>query len=257
VRVAAPLHYGTAMTSPVVLLVEDDHNLRAVAADVLSDAGFRVHSAPDAETAREIWTQYGPLALLLTDVVLPGKTGPELARELQELQPALPVVFMSGTTRNIALPAGAFLLQKPFSTADLLEAAREHLRSAPRSRRVLLVDDEASISLPMARYFRQLGCTTDVAAEVEEAAALAIHHRYDVAILDLRLTQWGGGEGLQVLDELRKANRGAAIVILSAHVDEEAEREARSRGADAVLRKPYPLSSLARLAFEIMGDAVA
>jgi DNA-binding response OmpR family regulator len=251
------LHYGTAMTSPVVLLVEDDHSLRAITADVLSAAGFQVHSAPDAETAREIWTQHGPLDLLLTDVVLPGKSGPELASELRELQPALPTVFVSGSTRDIALPAGAYLLQKPFSTDDLLDAVRKHLGSAPRSRRVLLVDDETSISLPMARYFRQLGCTTDVAGEVEEAVALAIHHRYDVAILDLRLTQWGGGEGLQVVDELRKANRGAAIVILSAHVDEEAEREARSRGADAVVRKPYPLPSLARLAFQIMGDAVA
>ena len=245
------------MTTPVLLLVEDDHNLRHITAEVLTAAGYEVHSAPDAATARDIWTEYGPLDLLLTDVVLPGKTGPALADELRDLQPNLPVVFLSGATRGARLPEGALLLEKPFTAAGLLDAVRKQLTPAHRSRRVLLVDDEVSISIPMARYFRQLGCTTDVAGEVEEAAALAIHHRYDVAILDLRLTQWGGGEGLQVVDELRKANRGAAIVILSAYVDEDAEREARSRGADAVLRKPYPLPSLARLAFQIMGEDVA
>ena len=252
------LHYGAAMTtSPVLLLVEDDRNLRSITAEVLSTAGFEVHSAPDADTARDIWTACGPIDVLITDVILPGKNGPELASELRELQPGLPVLFVSGALRDVQVPAEAVLLQKPFTMDALIEAVRARLAPVQRPRRVLLVDDEAAISLPMARYFRQLGCTTDVACEVEEAAALAIHHRYDVAILDLRLTRWGGGEGLQVVDELRKANRGAAIVILSAYVDEQAEREARNRGADAVVRKPCPLARLARLAFEIRGESVA
>ena len=150
------------------------------------------------------------------------------------------------------------LLEKPFSLAGLVETVRRQLATqAHRVRRALLVDDEVSISIPMSRYFRQLGFTTDVAGEVEEAEALALHYRYDLAILDLRLTQWGGGEGLQVVDELRKSNRGATIVMLSACVDEEVEREAKQRGADAVLRKPYPLPELARLAFQLMGADVA
>lgn len=239
--------------SALILLVEDDRDLRGVAVEALTASGFRVHGAPDADTARDIWTEYGPFDLLLTDVMMPGKTGPELAVELRALQPALPVLFMSGFTGGAHLPEGAVLLEKPFTLGLLVDAVRGQLSTVRRPRRALLVDDEVSISIPMARYFRQLGFTTDVAGEVEEAAALALHHRYDLAVLDLRLTQWGGGEGLQVVDELRKSNRGAAIVMLSACVDEEAEREAKERGADAVLRKPYPLPALARLAFELMG----
>jgi DNA-binding response OmpR family regulator len=243
--------------SALILLVEDDRALRGVAAEALTASGFRVHGAPDADTARDIWTEHGPFDLLLADVLLPGKSGPELAVELRALQPALPVLFMSGLTGGGLVPEGAPLLEKPFSLVTLVEAVRRELGRSRRARRALLVDDEASISTPMARYFRQLGFLTDVASEVEEAAALVLHHRYDLAILDLRLTQWGGGEGLQVVDELRKSNRGAAIVMLSACVDEEAEREARDRGADAVLRKPYPLPALARLAFELMGTGGA
>lgn len=251
---AGPLHYG-ALMSALILLVEDDRNLRTMVADALTASGFRVSAAPDGDTARDVWTAYGPFDLLLTDVVMPGKSGPELAVELQALQPALPVLFMSGCLGDARLPEGAALLEKPFSLGSLVEAVRRQLTPARRVRRALLVDDEVSISIPMARYFRQLGFTTDVAGEAEEAAALALHRRYDLAILDLRLTRWGGGEGLQVVDELRKSNRGATIVMLSACIDEEAEREAKLRGADAVLRKPYPLPALARLAFQLMGNA--
>ena len=239
----------------LILVVEDDRDLRDLVAQALIASGFRVYAAPDADTARDVWTEYGPFDLLLTDVIMPGKCGPELALELQALQPGLPVVFMSGALGDARLPEGAVLLEKPFSLAGLVQLVRRQLAQRRRVRRALLVDDEVSISIPMSRYFRQLGFTTDVAGEVEEAAALALHHRYDLAILDLRLTQWGGGEGLQVVDELRKSNRGATIVMLSACVDEEVEREAKQRGADAVLRKPYPLPELARLAFQLMGAA--
>jgi DNA-binding response OmpR family regulator len=239
----------------LILLVDDDRDLRDLVAQALTASGFRVYAAPDADTARDVWTEYGPFDLLLTDVIMPGKRGPELALELQALQPGLPVVFMSGALGDARLPEGAVLLEKPFSLAGLVQIVRRQLAQGRRVRRALLVDDEVSISIPMSRYFRQLGFTTDVAGEVEEAAALALHHRYDLAILDLRLTQWGGGEGLQVVDELRKSNRGATIVMLSACVDEEVEREAKQRGADAVLRKPYPLPELARLAFQLMGAA--
>ena len=66
---AEALHYGTRMTSPhLILLVEDDRNLRAVAADVLTASGFQVLTAPDAEAARDMWRVHGPIGLLLTDV---------------------------------------------------------------------------------------------------------------------------------------------------------------------------------------------
>src|SRR5687768_14568848 len=105
----------------------------------------------------------------------------------------------------------------------------------------------------MARYFGRLGCTTDVAAEAEEAAALVTYRRYDLAILDLRLTPWGGREGLDIVAEIRRCNPGTVIVVLSAWIDEQTEEEARRRGADAVLRKPQPLGGLARAAFALLG----
>jgi two-component system response regulator HydG len=121
------------------------------------------------------------------------------------------------------------------------------------SRHVLLLDDEEAILLPTARYFRSLGCTVDMAREPEEAEALVSHRRYDLAILDLRVTRFGGTEGLEVLREIRRRHHKTSVIILSAYVSPEVEEEARALGADSVIRKPQPLPDLAHLAFALMG----
>jgi CheY-like chemotaxis protein len=247
------------MTSrPVVLIAENDAAVRLVAFECLSRDGCLVLSAADADGAVAIWHERGPVDLLLTDVKMPGRSGAQLAHDLRELQPGVPVVFLTEgdadpVAQKGAPPAEAGFLPKPFTPEGLRSTVRERLGPPARAPRVLLVDDEPAISIPMASYFRQLGCSTQVAGEAEEAAALAVHRRYDLAILDLRLTRWGGGEGLQVIEEVRRGSPGAAIVVLSAYVDDDAEREARRRGADAVLRKPHPLPGVARVAFDLIG----
>jgi CheY-like chemotaxis protein len=123
----------------------------------------------------------------------------------------------------------------------------------PRPRRhVLLLDDEETILLPTAKYFRSLGCAVDVAREPEEAEALVSHRHYDLAILDLRLTRYGGAEGLDVLREIRRRDHATSVIVLSAYISPEVEAEARALGADGVLGKPQPLPDLAHLAFALM-----
>lgn len=114
------------------------------------------------------------------------------------------------------------------------------------SRTILIVDDDAAISAPLAKYFRALGHTVDVAAEAEEAGALMMFRRYDAAILDLRLTNLGGAEGLTLLNEIRERDAHTTVLVLSAYISREARAEALKRGANAVLQKPHPLADLAR-----------
>jgi two-component system response regulator RegA len=127
--------------------------------------------------------------------------------------------------------------------------------SAASARRVLLLDDEEAILLPTAKYFRTLGCTVDIAREAEEAEALISHRRYDLAILDLRVTRYGGTEGLEVLREIRRRDHATRVILLSGYVSSEVEAEARALGADSVLPKPQPLPHLAHLAFVLMGGS--
>ncbi len=121
------------------------------------------------------------------------------------------------------------------------------------TRQILLLDDDVAVCFPVARYLRNLGCTVDVAAEPEEAEALIAHRRYDLAILDVRLTRFGNAEGLDVMREIRKRDHWTSVIVLSAYVSAEIEEEAIRLGADAVLPKPQPLPELAHLALALMG----
>jgi PAS domain S-box-containing protein len=108
----------------VVLLVEDEEPVRRVAARTLERAGYRVLAVADGEDALRIAAATPRIDLLLTDVVMPGMSGTRLADHLRAARPALPVLYMSGFSRDLpeslAPPPGA-LLQKPF-TPELLAA---------------------------------------------------------------------------------------------------------------------------------------
>jgi CheY-like chemotaxis protein len=119
-----------------VLLVEDEDAIRRLAERVLAGNGYRVLSAPDAATARELWAaNESQIALLLSDITLPGISGPALAGELVGGGRPLRMLFISGRLLGDPaippLPAGARFLPKPFSVASLLDAVRAAL-DAPR-----------------------------------------------------------------------------------------------------------------------------
>jgi signal transduction histidine kinase len=116
-----------------VLLVEDEAGVRTFVRTVLRRFGYRVLEADSAETALNLVAHVdGPIDLLLTDVVLPGLDGRELALQLTRDRPSLRVLFMSGyasalTTVDGFLLPGAHLLEKPFTAQALLAKTRDLL----------------------------------------------------------------------------------------------------------------------------------
>jgi two-component system cell cycle sensor histidine kinase/response regulator CckA len=129
-----PLTDDVAGGTESVLLAEDNPAIRELAARTLREAGYRVTEAEDGAQARELAEAHGSTVdLLITDVVMPGQTGRELAAALRRSRPSLPVVFMSGYS-DVAGdghdPADPFLA-KPFAPDDLRRAARQAL-DAPR-----------------------------------------------------------------------------------------------------------------------------
>jgi PAS domain S-box-containing protein len=114
----------TARGGATVLLVEDELALRDLVLDTLSEAGYTVIAAAGAEEALDRAASHrGPIDVLLTDVIMPGISGPALARRLQELRPETRVVFMSGYTANTLGQQGVSeqdVLEKPFSAAALV-----------------------------------------------------------------------------------------------------------------------------------------
>ena len=120
-----------------ILVVEDEANLRYLARQFLEKQGYRVIEAADGAVAMQIAVAHeGTIHLLLTDVIMPGMNGRELAQRISEIRPNTKVLYMSGYTENVVgrngtLDAGIRLLQKPFTLRDLNSRVREVLDSNP------------------------------------------------------------------------------------------------------------------------------
>lgn len=104
--------------------------MRELVAVALTRAGFQVRTASSAEEALDLEADH-PVDLLLTDVLLPKITGPELAQRIRERSPNTRVLFMSGYAGNALTPedlrGGGAFLPKPFGTTALLERVHEVL----------------------------------------------------------------------------------------------------------------------------------
>jgi len=120
-----------------LLLVEDETNLRRLARQYLEMQGYKILEAQDGAAALQIVQGHqGKIELLLTDVIMPGMNGRELAAHITEFLPEIRVLYMSGYTENAVgqdgmLDAGINLLQKPFSLPVLKDRVREVLDSEP------------------------------------------------------------------------------------------------------------------------------
>jgi hypothetical protein len=117
-----------AVTEPVrgrgetVLLVEDEDAVRVAATRILAEGGYEVVPAAGAVEALEACAER-PIDLVLTDMVMPGISGPVLAKRVTELQPGAAVVFMTGYSDRRDAAGQSPVLDKPFTAEELLEAA--------------------------------------------------------------------------------------------------------------------------------------
>jgi len=123
-----------------ILLVEDEPDLRELTRTVLASKGYTVVEARNAEEAERFAESNGAtIHLLLTDVIMPGISGRELAKRIVTLHPAVRVLYMSGYTYNViaqggTLERGVSFLQKPFTPNALVEKVREVLDAVAPAR---------------------------------------------------------------------------------------------------------------------------
>ena len=116
-----------------ILVAEDEAAVRGLVRDVLEGAGYRLLDADCGAAALEIESSHrGPIHLLLSDVVMPGMSGPELAERFVSARRDARVLLISGYSQNIelgdvAMRAGVAFLSKPFTPAELLHRVRETL----------------------------------------------------------------------------------------------------------------------------------
>jgi PAS domain S-box-containing protein len=123
-----------------ILMVEDEDDLRLITGRILTRAGYRVLTASGGDQAIHLaQTHPDPIDLLLTDVIMPKMTGNEVAARVRKIRTEIPVLYMSGyaepvLTENGTLPEGVTIIEKPFTSHELLDRVRSHLRHKPVDR---------------------------------------------------------------------------------------------------------------------------
>ena len=120
-----------ALPGETILLMEDEAPVRDVTAKLLRRLGYEVIAAEDGETGVELAAaREGPIALVISDIVMPGIHGDTACARIRERRPDVPVLFISGFSLEAlrwqhGMPAGAKLLSKPYSLDDLAHAVRQ------------------------------------------------------------------------------------------------------------------------------------
>ncbi|HSK50755.1 MAG TPA: PAS domain S-box protein [Solirubrobacterales bacterium] len=115
----------------VVLVVEDEADVRRMAERILSKGGYSVIGTSGGEEALAVCRKAEqPIHLLLTDVIMPGMLGTELVEQVKTIRPELGVIFMSGYSHDVLAPealaeqGGSAFIEKPFSSSELLQTVR-------------------------------------------------------------------------------------------------------------------------------------
>jgi CheY-like chemotaxis protein len=116
-----------------ILLVEDDEDVRMAVGDMLKIAGYTILEACDGMDAlRLLQTMASPPSLVLTDVMMPRMTGPQLATQLYAIMPKVPILYMSGYTDRILEPVGERplgFIRKPFTAKELSRRVSESMKA--------------------------------------------------------------------------------------------------------------------------------
>jgi signal transduction histidine kinase/DNA-binding response OmpR family regulator/CHASE3 domain sensor protein len=251
-----------------ILVVEDDEGVRAAVVDMLTDLGYSVRRAENAEVALGLLQSGTGADLLFTDVVMPGALSTrEFTRRAREMFPELLVLYTSGYTQNAIIHNGkldddAFLLSKPYRKDELARKLRSvfartargplaapapaaNPRNANGGRgRILVVEDVLLIRMATMDMIEQLGFSGVEAGDGAEALALLQGDpEIEILFTDLGLP---GMNGRQLVEEALRLKPGLRVIIASGYAT-EAEAGGRPEGKDIVhLTKPYDLNQLRR-----------
>lgn len=265
---AGPVVGGTE----TVLVVEDDEEVRTTVIETLTDLGYRVLSAKDAQAGLNVVESGIPIDVIFTDVVMPGPLkSREMARRAKERLPNLAVLFTSGYTENSIvhggiLDVGVELLSKPYTREALARRIRHVIAnqkqveqsasprtdvSEPRAYRsvpalrILLVEDDFLIRSNTAEILMEFGHEVIEASNGHEALQELASSEIDLLLTDIGLPDTSGGELVKQAIELKQS-----LAVIFATGENQKPDGAPARAG--LLRKPYNEHDIAKVIESVM-----
>ncbi|MDB5796619.1 MAG: hypothetical protein JWP36_521 [Paucimonas sp.] len=240
---SGPLEGG----SETILVVEDDLAVQATAVEMLSELGYRVLKADNAEAALTILKSGVTVELLFTDIVMPGRLrSPELARQARQLIPGIEVLFTSGYTQNAIvhggrLDPGVHLLSKPYRREQLARKLRHllanrqqvmlarQLASGPTpetvlaqapapapagGKRVLVVEDNLDAQQMVCELLSLLGYEPRGLGSGEAALEMLAGQSFDILFADFSLP---GINGVELAKIAKQRHPGMKVIFASGY----------------------------------------
>ena len=249
----------TLRGTETVLVVEDQQELRTLAAAILRRYGYEVLEAANASEALVHAERHtGRIHLMVTDLVMPGMTGAELAVRLSPLRPDMKIIFMSGYAKNAIVDRGILdsdvpYLPKPFSPEALASKVREALGAPGTVGTILVVDDDPAIRSFLGRVLSGAGYRVLGAKDGKEAVQHVNISEVDLMITDLIMPEQ---EGLETIQILHRRRPGLKIIAISGKFGGQFLRVAELFGAQATLTKPVLPDQLLEAVRQVLGSSL-
>ncbi|MEO8597033.1 MAG: response regulator [Candidatus Solibacter sp.] len=239
---------GAARGHETLLIVEDQADVRRLTLSILRAAGYRLLEAASGEAALRVSAEHaGRIDLLVTDVIMPGLNGRQLAERLVAQRPDLRVLYTSGYASEViarqgSLDPGLEYLRKPFGAPELNAKVRQVLERATVSqRRILIIDDDPAVRGLLHRILTGAGYAVVEAADGKSGLLEVEHAPMDLVITDLVMPEQ---EGLEVLGKLHARRPGLPVIAISGAFGGSFLEVARHLGAAAALPKPVEATTL-------------
>ncbi|WP_062945091.1 response regulator (plasmid) [Rhizobium leguminosarum] len=264
-RVTAADSVPAAGGTETILVAEDDEGVRTTVVEMLSDLGYYVLKAKDAQSALTVIESGAHIDLLFTDVVMPGPLrSPELARMARERLPDIAVLYTSGYTENSIVHGGRLdpgleLLSKPYTREELARKIRhvltirtqrrqgasdaavavpKHPEIAREKLKLLLVEDDAFIRMDTAEILQDLGYDVIEADSGERGVEILGHTIVDIIVADVGLP---GMSGQVFAAKAREAFPSVGLVFATGN---SSLSDANHLPGSVLLSKPFSTTAL-------------
>jgi signal transduction histidine kinase/CheY-like chemotaxis protein len=242
----APADVPRGEAGEVVLVVEDEEDVRSYAVSSLRDLGYRVFEAIDGASALDILAREKDICLLFTDLGLPGgMDGRGLAEHARAMHPSIQILMTTAYAAGALVHEGRLdadieLLNKPFSYATLATRIRKLLDRQGEQREVciLVVEDELLLQMFVADALADAGCVTIEAASASEGWAKFSTGQDELAgaIIDLGLPDRRGDE---LIADVRAVRPDLPIVLATGYADDSVRSRFAQDDRLVVLSKPF------------------
>ncbi len=245
-----------------VLVADDEPTIVKLVASTLRPLGYNLLEASSGENAMKTGDVYpGSIDLLLTDVVMPGINGAQLADRLRERRPNIKVIFMSGYTGDALVNRGdgnpdLVLIQKPLMPATLANKVREVLDRGDSGRntmpvdndrmRILYADDDEANRLLVKKYVGGFPYILDLCENGRVAVDKYQTGKYDIVLMDMQMPVMDGLTACRSIRAWERDRQAATtpIIALTGITSNEENRACLDAGCTTCLTKPISRKAL-------------